>query len=320
MTLLRFSAASPDIDRLQQMGDIPAMIRLLGDKDPTIQWHAAEALGTLGSRATPLLLEALHSANSTIRLGAVEAFGTIRDIPSVDPLIRVMVQDPVLEVRWAAALALGEIGSPDAIPSLVRLLRADSRYLRYGAAQALLKMDWLPENETDRIYQLIAIEDWDSVRNYGAEATLPLMEIFLDKDPSTRSAIVSILGEIGDTHSKTACPTALRDRDPTVRWKAVLASMHCGVASNQLPLMLAGRERTGPNPLAAALLNFLFLGIGYNYLGRWWGFPVFMAYMSVIVLAQLATGPFVPYLIAYPFTAIIAVHTYYLARRMPDSA
>lgn len=167
---------------------------------------------------------------------------------------------------------------------------------------------------------MIAIEDWDSVQDYGAAATLPLMEIFRNKDPSTRSAIVSILGEIGDTHSKTACPTALRDRDPSVRWKAVLASMNCGVASNQLPLMLAGRERTGPNPLAAALLNFLFLGIGYNYLGRWWGFPVFMAYMSVIVLAQLAIGPFVPYLIAYPFTAMVAVHTYYLARRMPDSA
>lgn len=137
MTLLRFSAVSVNIDRLQQRGDIPAIIRLLGDKDPTIQRHAAEALGTLGSRATPLLLEALHSANRAVRLGAVEAFGTIKDIQSVDPLIRVMHQDPVLEVRWAAALALGEIGSPNAIPSLVRLLRDNSRYLRYGAAQAL---------------------------------------------------------------------------------------------------------------------------------------------------------------------------------------
>ena len=320
MILLKSSASSvPDIDRLHQRGDIPALIRLLGNKDPSVQWHAAEALGTLGSRATPLLSGALHSTNPMIRLGAVEAFSTIRDTGSVEPLIGIMFHDPILEVRWAAALALGEIGSPRAIPSLVRVLRDDSRYLRYGAAQALSRLDWQPDNETDRIYLLIARGDWDSVRNYGAAATLPLMEIFRDQDPATRSAIVSILGEIGDTHSKTACPTALRDRDPTVRWKAVLASMNCGVASSQLPLMLARRERTGPNPLAAALLNFLFLGIGYNYLGRWWGFPVFMAYMSVIVLAQLAIGPFIPYLIAYPFTAIVAVHTYYLAQRMPDS-
>jgi hypothetical protein len=83
--------------------------------------------------------------------------------------------------------------------------------------------------------------------------------------------------------------------------------------------MLAGRERTGPNPAAAALLNFLFLGLGYNYLGKWWGFPVFMTYMSIIVLSQLAVGPFLPYLIAYPVTAVLAVHTYYLAQGMPDS-
>ena len=320
MTLLRLSGSSiSDIDQLTQMGDVPAIIRLLGDKDPTIQWHAAEALGTFGSTATPLLIEALHSTHGTIRLGAIEALSTIKDVRAVEPLIRVLQKDTMSEVRWAAALALGEIGSPEAIPALVRLLRDGNRYIRFGCAEALLKLDWRPADETDRIYQLIALQDWDSVRARGSAATVPLMAIFRDNDPATRSVIVSIMGEIGDTHSMTACPTALRDRDPSVRWKAVLASLNCGVSSNRLPLMLAGRERTGPNPLAAALLNFLFLGIGYNYLGKWWGFPVFMSYMSVIVLAQLAVGPFLPYLIAYPVTAVLAVHTYYMAQRMPDS-
>jgi hypothetical protein len=83
--------------------------------------------------------------------------------------------------------------------------------------------------------------------------------------------------------------------------------------------MLARRERTGPNPLAAALLNFLFLGLGYNYLGKWWGFPVFMTYMSIIVLAQLVVGPFLPYLVAYPVTALVGLLTYYQAQQMPDT-
>jgi hypothetical protein len=94
--------------------------------------------------------------------------------------------------------------------------------------------------------------------------------------------------------------------------------MNCGLASHDLPIMVAARERTGPNPAAAALLNFLFLGIGYNYIGKWWGFPVFMTYMSILVLAQLAMGPFLPYLIAYPVTALLGIHTYYLAERMSD--
>jgi HEAT repeat protein len=320
MTLLRLSDVTiSDIDRLQQMGDIPALIRLLGHKDPTIQWHAAEALGTFGSQATLLLIEELHSHKGTVRLGAIEALSASQDDRAVEPLIRILHHDPLSEVRWAAALALGEIGSPEAIPALVRALRDDNRYIRHGAAQALSKLDWRPDDETDRIYHFIALQDWKSVWEQGSAATKPLMDIFRDKDPATRSVIVSVLGEIGDTHSQTACPTALRDRDPSVRWKAVLASMNCGVSAHKLPLMLAGRERTGPDPLAAALLNFLFLGLGYNYLGRWWGFPVFMTYMSIIVLAQLAVGPFLPYLIAYPVTAVVAVLTYYQAQRMPDS-
>ncbi|MDP3563588.1 MAG: HEAT repeat domain-containing protein, partial [Methanoregula sp.] len=307
------------IDRLRLSRDVPALIRLLGHKDPTIQWHAAEALGTMGSTAVLPLLEALHSPLGKVRLGAIEALSMIKDHRAVEHLIRILHHDAVSEVRWAATLALGDIGSLEAIPELVRLLRDDNRYIRYGAAASLVKLDWQPDEEADRIYQLIAFQDWDAVRKYGSAATRPLMDIFRDNDPATRSAIISLMGELGDTHSRTACPTALRDRDPAVRWKAVLASMNCGVASNRLPLMLAGRERTGPNPVAAAILNFLFLGIGYNYLGKWWGFPVFMAYMSIIVLAQLAIGPFLPYLIAYPVTAVLAVQTYYHAQRMHDS-
>jgi hypothetical protein len=43
-----------------------------------------------------------------------------------------------------------------------------------------------------------------------------------------------------------------------------------------------------------------------------------MAYMSVLVLAQLALGPFIPYAIAYPVTAVLGVHTYFMAERMAD--
>jgi HEAT repeat protein len=321
MTLLQLSgSAVPDIDLLKKRGDIPAIIRLLGHTDPKIQWKAAEVLGTIGEKATLLLIDALHSPRGTVRLGAVEALGAIKDVRAVKPLIRILNQDPLGELKWAAALALGETGSFEAVPPLVRSLRDDNRYTRYGSARALVKLGWKPESETDLIYYLIARQEWEQVRAFGSAATEPLMDIFRDHDPATRSAIVTLLGEIGDTHSHIACPTALRDQDPSVRWKAVLASMRCGVSSNKLPLMLAGRDRTGPSPVGAALLNFLFLGQGYNYLGKWWGTLVFMTYMSIIVLAQLEMGPFLPFLIAYPFTAVIGVHTYYLAQRMNDSS
>ena len=314
-----FVSGVPDTVHLKEAGDIPSLIRHLNHADPSVRWHAADALGTCGGTAVPLLLEALHSRLVPVRLGALEAQGAIRDFRAVSPVIYIINHDTLLEVQWAAVLALGEIGSPDAIPLLVPLLRDTNRYLRYGAAIALGRLGWQPQNEADTVYLLIARQDWESVRHLGAAATPYLSIIFRDNDPATREGIVTVLGQMGDLQAQALCQTALKDKSPYVRWKAVLASMNCGLASYDLPLMVAARERTGPDPAAAALLNFFFLGIGYNYIGKWWGFPVFMTYMSILVIAQLAMGPFLPYLIAYPITAILGIHTYYLAERMSDA-
>jgi len=311
-------STAADIAQLTQAGDISTLIRLLNSTDPAARWHAAEALGTCGERAVPLLLEALESRPVPVRLGVIEALGTIRDNRAVSPLIFVLHHDMSLEVRWAAVLALGEIGSSDAIPALVPLLKDPSRYIRHGAAATLGRLGWQPETGDENVYLLVARDDWEPVRHLGALASQPLLGLFHNADPETREMIVSVLAQNGDLHAQAACREALKDQNPHVRWKAVLASMNCGLASHDLPIMVAARRRTGPDPAAAALLNFLFFGIGYNYLGKWWGYPVFMTYMSVLVLAQLALGPFLPYLIAYPVTALMGIHTYYAAQRMSD--
>lgn len=308
----------PDTGELKRAGDVPSLIRLLGSADPAVQWEAAEALGACGEHAVPALVAALKSSRVPVRLGAVEALGMIRDPRAAPPLITAAGHDRSFEVRYAAVIALGEIGSPGAIPSVLPLLRDPNRYLRYGAAVTLQKLGWEPANDSDRACLLIARQDWEQVRLLGPAAVPHLLQAFGGTDPSTREAIVTVLGQIGDRDAHAFCQAALRDSHPHVRWKAVLSSMNCGLAHHDLPIMVAARERTGPDPAAAALLNFLFLGIGYNYIGKWWGFLVFMAYMSVLVLAQLALGPFLPYLIAYPLTAVAGIHTYYLAERMSD--
>jgi len=325
MTLLYGSGSSlPDIGRLKQAGDIPALIRHLNSNNLSVRWQAAEALGTCGEKAVPLLLSALRSPFIPVRLGAVEALGAIRDRKAVSPLLGIVHHDTSLEVRWAAVLALGEIGSPDAVPFLLYLLRDPNRYLRYGAATTLDRLGWQPANEADTAYLVIARQEWENVRDLGAAALPPLWDLLRDDDPATRAMIISVIGQIGDRHALAACQKAMRDKDSGVRWKAVLASLDCGVPSHDLPLMVAGRERTGPDPAAAAILNFLFLGIGYNYIGKWWGFPVFMAYMFVIFNAQLALfllhlPTVLALVIAYPVTAILGIHTYFLAERMSDS-
>jgi HEAT repeats len=319
MTFLDILKSPPaDIEKLQKGGNVPALIRLMGHTDPNVRWQAARALGTFGAPAVIPLIGALCSPDTRTLLGAVEALGAIRDARSVQPLTGLLHRKRSIEVRMAVVFALGEIGSPEAVPELILLLRDPDKYIRYGAALALDQLGWHAPDETDLIYSSIARQDWEAVKKYGHAAIPPLSWIFRDSDPSTRSGILMLMRELGEPDPHPTCRAGLGDRDPGVRWTAVLCAMNCGIRSINLPPLVAGRERTGPDPAAAALLNFLFLGIGYNYIGKWWGFPVFMTYMSILVLAQLYAGPFLPYLVAYPITALLGVHTYYMAERMSD--
>lgn len=313
--LALFSTQLPNIEALKAEQDIKGLIRLLGHRNVDIQWQSADALGSLGAPAIQPLLAALNHRNPAVRIGAIEALGTIHDQRSCKSLITLLEQDGNAEVRWVAALALGSLGCPDTISPLVRTLKDKDRYVRYGAAQALHTLSWVPWNDTDKASYSIALQDWKQVTRIGAGAIGPLIDILHDKDATTRAEVVDALGEIGDASSQKVFEQVLKDPSSAVRWKAILAAKKCGVPTTRLPRGLSKRPRTGQNPWAAAILNFLFLGIGYNYLGYWWGFLVFMSYMSVIVLSQMQLGPFIPYLIAYPVTALFAVQTFFLAKR-----
>lgn len=307
-----------DIAGLKAARDVPGLIRLMHHRDPVIQWQAADALGSLGDSAVCPLVNELASRHVAARIGATEALGEIQDPRAVRPLAAVLKNDPDREVRWVAALALGHLGDPSAIPCLAAALRDRERYIRYGAALALGLLGWVPEDPVREAYRAIALQDWEAVRRLGPSAYGPLTERLADPDPGLKKTILSLLPGTGGPGAGPACERALLDPAEPVRWAAVLASQSCGVPDHHVPWGISRRERPGRNPWAAAVLNFLFIGLGYNYLGYWWGFLVFMSYASILVLAQLATGPLAPYVIAYPITALFAVQTFYLAKKMPD--
>ena len=307
-----------DIPALKLKRDIASLIRLLNDRHPDVQWQAADALGSLGAEAVVPLIRVLDSRHKVVRIGAIEALASIRDPRSIPSLVWLLQNDQIVEVRWVAALALGEIGDRSAIPPLVLALRSPEQYIRYGAARSLDMLRWEPPDDLERVYYAIALEDWESVKKLGTAATGPLTSMLSDPEAATRAKALGILGEIGDPAGQTACETGLRDKDGSVRWEAVIAAKKCDVRTGHIPWGLSQRRRTGQNPWAAAVLNFLFIGLGYNYLGFWWGFLVFMSYSSLITLAQLETGTVTPFLIAYPITALFAVQTFYIAKKMPD--
>jgi HEAT repeat protein len=107
------------------------LLTTAGPKPP-----AEEAL-----RAVPGLTEAVQDRDPDVRLDAVKVLGQIRSAPasSIPALCSALRGDPDRDVRWAAALALGEYGGVAAlvVPELLAALAEADVQVRTGAAAAL---------------------------------------------------------------------------------------------------------------------------------------------------------------------------------------
>ena len=136
------------------------LITALHDLDPPLRAESARALGALGSpQAVPGLIAALQTdADTDTRAAAAYALGLLGDPRAIDPLLAKLadasedpgvrgfaaeaftwhrerravpaliaaLSDPLPEVRFWAAFALGELGDPAALGELERLARADT--------------------------------------------------------------------------------------------------------------------------------------------------------------------------------------------------
>jgi hypothetical protein len=159
------------------------------------------------------------------------------------------------------------------------------------------------------------MQDWEAVKKLGASATSPLIDMLKVQHPAMRARIVEILGSIGGAVAERTCERILRDPDENVRWSGVLSSRNCGVPSSRLPRELAQRQRTGPSVFAATILNFFFLGIGYDYLGKWWGFLLLEIYMLLFLISQLLVGLVTTLIMMVPVMSVFAVQTYFMAKK-----
>ncbi|MDD1719011.1 MAG: HEAT repeat domain-containing protein [Methanoregulaceae archaeon] len=319
-----FQPRKPDaseIEALKRKGDAKTLIRLLSHPDFDVQWQAADALGKIGVDAFGPLKETWYTTDLPTRLGAIEAIGEIRDPRAMPYLSGMIVRDEHPEVRWAAAIALGRMGREDGINPLVGALTDPDKYVRYGAAIGLDQIGWTPGTGMEEAAYLIAKQEWTAAEQTGNDAAESLERVLSDRDPGIRARAAEALGTIRGPVAVRACDRVLRDPDPGVRWKGVLAFQDCGVPLLQLPMAVSHRPKSGPSPYIAGFLNLLFLGLGYNYLGKWWGFLLFQIFATISLLAIPVTGAPLPYLILFfsaPYSIPFAIHGWWIGKHIPE--
>jgi hypothetical protein len=137
---------------------------------------AVRQLAALGAEALPLLIQLLASPDADTRWWATWALAEIR-LPQVPPLLVTALQDREISVRQAAALALRQQPSPQAIPYLIDLLNVAGQEpndptLAHLAAAALIAV--------------------------GEPAVLPLIQVLENGPQPARIHAARALAMIGD--------------------------------------------------------------------------------------------------------------------------
>lgn len=149
---------------------LPPLHEALNSSSPLVRSNVARALGKLKSRqSVPYLLDLLKDCEWQVRASAAEALGLIGDKTSIEALV-LKIQDNVGKVQDQAAaaiirfgklatmpllnalarerdkfalramiLALGRIGDPKSVPSLVGHLRSSYFVVRQAAMTALIR-------------------------------------------------------------------------------------------------------------------------------------------------------------------------------------
>ena len=318
----KFWPGNAEIQRILRSDSTTRLISLLGYPDQDIQRKSSDRLAEIGEPSVSHLITSLQHRKMAVRLGAVETLGVIKSSKAVLPLVELLRNDKSNEVRWAAVYSLAAIGDESAIIPIVIALRDPDKYVRSGAATALDMFGWVPHETPLHAYYYIARQEWDKIPPLGDQANAPLLWALKDHDPKVRAAAVDTLGELHTAAARGACSIALRDPDLLVRKHAAHAFPKCGIPLTILPMGLSRRPRTKPSPYIAALLNLMFLGIGYNYLGYWFGFLLFQVFITINLMTIAVTGSPLPLLVipilSVPYSILFSLHAWYLAKKIPD--
>ena len=175
----------------------------------------ADALEKMGSAVVPILQNMLHEENKERKVWATQTlkgFGTA----AVSSLIQAL-QDKERAVKIYAISALSDIGGPDAVSSLIKMLTSDSEEwpIRSNAIEALGKI-----GDVSAVPSLILALSYNddgvrrnaakALRQIGSSAVPSLIEILGTAEGDLRRRINTLLKQIGTPEALSALNTKSR--------------------------------------------------------------------------------------------------------------
>jgi len=170
------------------------------------------------------------------------------DRPAVISRLASALSDPDERVRESAISALGNLGSGQAVPALLKVLRDQSDFLGSSAAYALGRLAAWPQLCVPALVTAARTAGdrtrgsaIHALRKMGADGAAPLVAMLRDRDPTIRIAAAYALGDHGQQPPEVIDPLidALGDTEREVRSAAARALRSIGpAASRSIPALI----------------------------------------------------------------------------------
>lgn len=140
---VRSSGVQEAIDRaLRKIGGKPvvdAVIPLLRSEDPPVRNISMDVLREVGKSDVNALAALMDDEDADLRIFGADILGSTGSAVAVPLLSSALLKDPEVNVRYQAAVSLGELAYPEAATALNHALD-DDEWVKFAVIEALVKV------------------------------------------------------------------------------------------------------------------------------------------------------------------------------------
>lgn len=196
-------AADTSLRKIGGKETVQAVLPMLRSDDAPVRNLSMDILRAVGSQDLPSLIALIHDEDADIRIFASDILGSTDNVLAVEPLCEALLKDPEVNVRYQAAVSLGELGKAEAAPCLNKAIE-DEEWVQYSVIEALTKIGHSSSVDAmvkalDKASDLVASMIIDSLGEMGNVKAVTMLLRRMDESPTALRnkivvAVVKILG------------------------------------------------------------------------------------------------------------------------------
>lgn len=196
-------AADSSLRKIGGKETVRAVLPLLRSDDAPVRNLSMDILREVGSQDMPSLIELVHDDDADIRIFVTDILGSTDNVLAVESLCEALLKDPEVNVRYQAAVSLGELGKPEAAPCLNKAMQ-DEEWVQYSVIEALTKIGHASSVDAlvkalDGASDLVASMIIDSLGEMGNVKAVTMLLKRIEESPTALrnkivKAVVRILG------------------------------------------------------------------------------------------------------------------------------